>query len=523
MNSFDLIITLQDDCIFSERNATAGGHKALDYIPGGALLGAVAAKFYPTLPSQQAFDWFHAGKLRFGNAYPLTRDKQRTFPMPACWHQAKGEKPKTEDGRIDEQKVWRLDKRESGKLPDDKQPVQLRDGYIALNGNLAEANKSFRMKTGIDVDTGRAKKSALFGYDALQAGQHFYAQIRCDDSFSEADIQTIKDALSDKILLGRSRSAEYGRASVSIPSDALPALPSGNVANNKITLWLLSDLMALDNYGQPTLAPLPQELGLPDGKLVVAESFLRTRRYSTWNAHKRGYEMERQVINKGSVLVYQLGAPLTDEHLNMVAAGLGAERQAGLGQVWLNPPLLETEQPVWGTSAALSWHDQTELAEPRTKPALIKWLSKRQEQATEQETVQSKAKTLAKNYFALCKSARDLKGLDDPSIHVGPSQSQWGSVLAAAKRPCDLEAFLNAEGGSFKAKGEGWKDEFWDTNKSKGQEVTSFHTWFLGMVSEKTNKGNQDYYKPKDTRLVQHLVREIQSVLKEQKHKGGKA
>lgn len=511
MKCFDLIITLQDDCIFSERNATAGGHKALDYIPGGALLGAVAAKLYPTLSSQQAFDWFHSGKLRFGNAYPLTRDKQRTFPMPACWHQAKGDKAKTEEGHLDKEKVWRLGMPKDGKFPDNKQPTQLRDGYIALNGRLAEANRSFRMKTAINADTGRAKESALFGYDALQAGQHFYAQICCDDSFNETDIQTIKDALSEQVLLGRSRSAEYGRASIAIPPDALPALPSGSAVGNKITLWLLSDLMVMDQHGQPTLTPLPQDLGLPEGKLVVKESFLRTRRYSTWNAHKRGYEMERQVINKGSVLVYQLDAPLTDEHLKMIAAGLGVERQTGLGQVWLNPPLLETQQPDWGKSAALSWHDKIELAEPKTTPALIKWLSKRQEQSKGQAKFQREAKAIAKNYDDLCQSSRNLRGLDS-SVHVGPSQSQWGAVLAAAKSPRDLEAFLNAKDGSFKAKGEGWKDEFWDASKSKGQEVTSFHAWFLEVTAES-----------KDIRLVQHLVREIQSVLKAQKHTGGKA
>lgn len=501
MRTLDLVITLQDDCIFSERNATEGAHQALDYIPGGALLGAVAARLYPTLSSQCAFDWFHSGKMRFGNAYPLAAGK-RTFPMPACWHEAKNESA-IKGGKIDETKVWRLDKCERNTLPKNQQPKQLRTGYLSLDGCIAETHKSFRMKTAIDADTGRAKESALFGYDALQAGQRFYAQITCDDTMTEADITQLKAVFNKSLLLGRSRSAEYGRATAEI-LEKQSELSSDKTVSQEITLWLLSDLMVLDEYGQPTLSPKPQHLGLPKGELVAANSFLRTRRYSTWNAHKQGYEMERQVISKGSVLVYKLESPLTAEHLQLIAAGLGVERQAGLGQVWLNPPLLAGEKPHFEKSVAPLADKANELPKPAKEPELIAWLRKQQGDSRSKQDFAREAKRIARGYQALMESTRGLKGLDT-NVHVGPSHSQWGAVLAAAKSRRELETFMSATDGSFKPKGEGWKDEFW-----QGEQLVSFYNWFKNHYQQQNSPA-----------FIQHLVREIMAELKDQK--GGRA
>lgn len=506
MRTLDVVITLQDDCIFSERNATEGAHQALDYIPGGALLGAIAAQLYAQLGSNRAFDWFHSGKMRFSNAYPLA-DGKRTFPMPACWHQAKGEsaiqKDENQKNKINKEKLWRLDKCPNSTLPNNKQPQQLRAGYVSLDGYVAEPHKSFRMKTAIDADTGRAKESALFGYDALQAGQRFYAQIHCDDDFGEADVEQLKAILGKPLLLGRSRSAEYGRATVEILKTQ-SELSTDKTTSQEITLWLLSDLMALDEYGQPTLSPAPEHLGLPKGKLVATNSFLRTRRYSTWNAYKQGYDMERQVISKGSVLVYQLESPLTAEHLQRIAAGLGVERQAGLGQVWLNPPLLTGEKPTFLTSVSPLVDKAKRLQEPAKEPELIAWLRKQQDDSRSQQDFAREAKRIARGYKALLQSARELKGLDS-KIHVGPSHSQWGAVLAAAKSRNDLQAFMNTTDGSFKPRGEGWKDEFW-----QGGQLVSFYNWFRHHYDQQ----NSPYF-------IQHLVREIMAELKDQK--GGRA
>ncbi len=509
MKTMGLIITLLDDCIFSERNATEGAHRALDYIPGSALLGAVAARLYQELGNQRAFDWFHSGKMRFGNAYPLTKEGHQTFPMPACWHQAKGEKA-IQDNKADPTKIYRLDKCEGNKLPGEKtrQPQQLRSGYISLNGSIVHPEKSFRMKTAINSETGRAKDAALFGYDALQAGQYFYAQIHCDNDFTETELHKLKSVFEKSIFLGRSRSAEYGRVKIDI-IDSENSVSQEN-QGLEITLWLLSDLMAIDQYGQPNLAPNAEDLGLPKGKLIAEKSFLRTRSYSTWNVCKKSYEMERQVISKGSVLVYELTSPLTTEHLQHIAAGLGLERQAGLGQIWLNPSLLASVQPKFSSSVKplvdkINKNEQiTELSKPAL--ALITWLDNQKNQKTSQQNFAKEAKVIAHSYKSLMEKARRLKGLDD-NIHIGPSHSQWGAVLAAAKSHQALESFINSNNGSFKAQGEGWKDEFWQDNNS---DLISFYDWLKGYYIKCQHQPQNS------VKFFQHLVREIMAELKDQ-------
>ena len=516
MSSFGLVITLQDDCVFSERNATEGGHRALDYIPGSVLLGAAAAQLYPKEDQATAFQLFHSGTVRFGNAYPLTQNGAETFPMPACWHEAKG-KPALEEGKVNPEKTWRLDQCADHALPNNEQgekqqPKQLRSGYVALDGSLADSRKSFRMKTAIDGKTGRAKEAMLFGYDALEAGQRFYCRVDCD-YLDDTWLNKLKAVFSKPLLLGRSRSSEYGRANVVLVGVPQPASSTAS-GNKQITLWLQSDLMAVDEFGQPNLSPAPQDLGLPKGHLVADRSYVRTRRYSAWNAYKRGYEMERQVIGKGSVLVYQLDEALSADHIQQIQRGLGLERQAGLGQVWLNPPLLENTnhaQPVFANSippiidGTSSQHNAPVGAD---KPDLILWLEQRKNQATGKEKVAGEARQQAKAYRDFLASARGLAGLDR-RIPVGPSHSQWGVVLAAAKGHKLTELFADPE-GSCKAEGEGWRDMFWhkqDENDA-GQRM-SFYQWLKAQCYS-----DQEQRQLKDARYIQHLVREIMAVLK---------
>jgi hypothetical protein len=101
---------------------------------------------------------------------------------------------------------------------------------------------------------------------------------------------------------------------------------------------------------------------------------------------------------------------------------------------------------------------------------------------------------------------RELKGLD-ASVHVGPSHSQWGVVLAAAKSRQDLDKLFNATDGSFKAKGEGWKDEFWSETT---QQPVSFYNWFKA-----------EYTKQPNAQFIQQLVRELMAELNADK--GGRA
>jgi len=66
-----LHLTLLEDCVLSERNATEGGHRGLDRIPGQTLLGAAAARLYGKLAANgdDAYTAFHSELVKKSDAY----------------------------------------------------------------------------------------------------------------------------------------------------------------------------------------------------------------------------------------------------------------------------------------------------------------------------------------------------------------------------------------------------------------------------------------------------------------------
>ncbi|HYN78087.1 MAG TPA: hypothetical protein VES73_09880, partial [Lamprocystis sp. (in: g-proteobacteria)] len=452
MKGLELTLTLQEDCVFSERAATEGGHRGLDYIPGATLLGAAAARLYrdPEISPAEAFTLFHSGQVRFGNGLPLGENGERAWPVPLCWHQAKREGAEN-NGLLTHERVFR-----GAKLPHDKQPQQLRQGYVTHGGRLIRPLESLRLKTAIDPATGRARDAALFGYESLSAHQRFVARVDIDDAVPDQLYEKLRTIFGDEILLGRSRSAEFGRVHCAVrdlpdePAGAgttavdsgLSLLPGDGYAQ-RITLWLLSDLAALDDLGQPTLAPTPKWLGLPDGTMVLDQSFVRARRYSPWNAHRRGPDLERQVLVQGSVLVFDLSAALTAEHRVCIAAGLGAYRETGLGQVWLDPTILGDprggQHPDFQKAKSTSDPNAAGPCEADSAPKqapeseLIAWLEKGLGRTKRRDEDAATARRLARDYAALLASARKLKGYQ-AGQEIGPSHSQWGNVLAEAKK-----------------------------------------------------------------------------------------
>lgn len=447
-----LSITLLDDCVFSERAATEGLHDTIDRIPGSALLGAVAAQLYAQLTADDAYAAFHSGRLRFGDGLPEV-DGAIAWPVPMSWHYAKDEKPQR--GLFDRQKLYNflhVDEIKSEKSQGEEQPKQLRDGYVTTSGLWVKPSQNYRMKTAISAATGRAADAQLFGYSALQRGQRFMAHIEADSDFDPALFARVTKVLQGQVLLGRSRSAEYGRVRIQ-PSAASIQLQPGLSEGQTLTLWLISDLAPCDAHGQPTLALDPSALGLPEGSQIKWEkTFTRSRRYSPWNAKRHGFDAERQVLMAGGVLQIELpqGSD-AKEAAERLSQGIGLYREAGLGRVWVNPPLLATQHPAF--DPALQVTDSANA--PRPDHPLIRWLE--QGEASTHD-VEDKASKMAVEYRVVIESARLAKGYPPEAADFYPSRSQWGGVLEAArsKRGSDLYASLFGGNGIIKGSGKGW-------------------------------------------------------------------
>ncbi len=251
-----------------------------------------------------------------------------------------------------------------------------------------------------------------------------------------------------------------------------------------LVLWLISDLAALDEYGQPTLSPQLHSLarGLPKGDFKPDASFTDTRRYSPYNGYRRAHDLERQVIRQGSVLTFvNLDPPLSAGHLDILAAGIGTCREAGLGAVQVNPKLLQQEKPDWPTPVSV---DAVSEIPPPEHP-LVAWLENQRSVTGQGEADSTKGDR--EQLEALYHAARRYRG-DPPGTLVGPGNSQWGRVVQTARdyrnaQPGDLsERLFNARDGICRDK----HNENWGvtTQRRAEAEPTTFRDWLKAQIDE---------------------------------------
>lgn len=322
MTRKSLKITLLTDVVITANSATQGEHETLDYIPGSLLRGAAIAKiggsFKPEL--------FFSGKVRFHNAYPVD-DGQTSLPTPISFHTPKADNTQIYNGAYE--------------LPQE-QTEQMRKNYINSN-HIVFVNKAYHMKTAIDREKGIAMENQLFGYESINSGTTFGSFVDFDNDVKDEDIRKIINALSGEIHLGKSRSAEYGLANIVVSNDPQD-YKQGQPATNKTFLYLASDLCIEEN-GIYVTKLKAEHLGFDSNITIDWEhSFVKTRKYSPWNAFWKGRMRERQVICKGSVITL-------NSSVNAIALktkfdkGIGLYREEGLGRVLVNPDFLCTRRP----------------------------------------------------------------------------------------------------------------------------------------------------------------------------------
>lgn len=426
-------IDLKQPVIISQQAATAGAHQSLDYISGSSILGLVAGKIYNELSQEEAFTVFHSGNIRFLNALP-TSNNEIGYPVPLSLHNFKGE-TYLEEKNILASQVFDVSNITDGELKN-RQPVQLRNFYINSFGQKITPIKEQTLKTAIDKNHNRAANGQLFGYEALSKGQQLQFSVQADDDINEGLWQKIVQSLDGTAHLGRSRSSQFGKVEICKVDNKPNQKPK---AEKILTLWLLSDMCLQDN-NQITLLPQPAQLGLPDGtKWLSDKSFVRTRRYSIFNNYRKHYDKERQVIVQGSVLRYQLPDNVNfDEVVKTLEQGIGLYTEQGLGQVLINPEILQQTYPTWINNSTKQQVGQvTEIVEPKTQ--LVQTLTRR----VNAIAFGVKPKQLANEIFVQLggkiNSARRFHGVRYASNFesVGqqaPSRTQFGGLKELANR-----------------------------------------------------------------------------------------
>ncbi len=348
MKTLTLLLQSSERAVFFERSATEGAHKTRLHPPGAALLGW-AARDYASF--KDSFAVFHSGRVRFSDALPLNSKGAVLYPMPQLLMEEKHNR-----GGIQKSK----DRPGEGTLQKTKvfvgRPVPAANGeavqydsvgkamYVSAGGTTFKPEPGSRLRTA--TEDGRAKKGSLFGYAHIEAGTCYAATIEADDGVDDDDFVRLKAAFEGKTLrLGRAASTSYGgEYHCSVVADDPEIWPrAGNLASaadELLLVWVLSDLALIDGNGAcPGFHVAPGLLGLTGFTFAPKCSAISTRRYAPWNNHLARRELERQVIQAGSVLTF-LASQQAKDFTPKVAYGLWQE--AGLGRLWFQPPLLNS-------------------------------------------------------------------------------------------------------------------------------------------------------------------------------------
>jgi len=487
-------LQLIDAVVLSQHSASTQNHLCLDYIPGSAILGCLAGKYYgqKQIDEQTAARLFHSGAVKFGPCYPFV-NQQLALPVAASWYGIKG-KPIAEKST----KTTRLIRQNIANQAspnfvrnDSVQYQQCRDGFINPQGELALVQQQWFTKTAINADTGRVEEGQLFNYAALSAGQTFAGWVECD----EATWQQIKPLLLGAHRLGRSKGAEFGRIHIEILNDAQEAEPKCH--GLRLTLWCLSDVQAVNQLGQPTYTPelseLVADVDFSGASFNKAASFIRTRQQSLFNQKRAGTDSEQLLIQKGSVLVYDLAKPLTQTQLTRLSQGVGINLQQGLGWLRVNPDWSAQAvlpDTIDSLQVALQQHSKTVAVD--TNSALIRWLMTREDAPDSKLAGNPEVDSLCQSVWQAYKQARGYSGIRN-SQSYGPNRTQWQRISSLLKQQ-DAQWYSKTFGSGNKSAdaniiAKATNDDLgWGASWDNGQQFITFAEYCRNLFAKVEQK-----------------------------------
>jgi CRISPR/Cas system CSM-associated protein Csm3 (group 7 of RAMP superfamily) len=491
-----LMLEQTETATFSAASATEGAHSTRRCVPGSALLGWAARRYGDF--GATAFDIFHSGQVRFGDARPLNAYGEALWPTPLALVEPKHRRPALANGALSAEVLVR--RPATGERPS-AQLDRIKGKLVSGSGRPGGVDTGLMLRTA--MEDGRPAAGLLFGYESLLAEPHatkvWLAEIEADeevDAGAWARLVAVFDGA--ELLLGRAAAGGQGGAFRSrvLPqaSSFVPAAPTQPHAG-RVVVWALSDLALIDEAGEPALTPTPQALGLGEGRLVERESAIAMRRWAPWRSHIRTRDCEIAAIEAGSVLVFEMDQPGLDPWRNRV----GLHRDQGLGLIWIDPPLLAPllrspgGQPD-SVACAPAPAPVAGLATPPPEPASG---AEPQAAASNPRVVLARAR-LARGALAgevLARFEADWAGplrrlYASRPAGIGPSASQWGAAADAAA--ADMSGLRRALFGSVHpvcgAAGAASRQGDWGKRgfsaDAEAASAQSFREWLEGALME---------------------------------------
>jgi CRISPR-associated protein Csx10 len=332
MNGFTYTLILHEPVLANSLAGDTNSARSLPFVPGGLIRGALVSLYQG---EKKAGDkdfqrLFLKGRTCFLHAYPESNGS-RTLPAPLAWKTHKDDNARGVENFAHSVK------------PDidlEKAPFK----FYTLDGTTIYRVKEqwqVNVHTQRDAVFGRAKgpgQGAVFRYEALPAGLRLKGIVLTD---TKEDAEALKGLIADGIILGKARTAGYGRAQI-IPGedlasdwreDSSASLPSATV--HGFTVTFLSDAILRDENGQVTPDPIPAlkaKLNLTD--LEATRTFRSTELVGGFNRQWRMALPQSAALGAGSVFVMETKSGVSGEALSKLEQfSLGERTAEGFGRL----------------------------------------------------------------------------------------------------------------------------------------------------------------------------------------------
>ncbi|MEA3448147.1 MAG: hypothetical protein U9Q98_06820 [Bacteroidota bacterium] len=428
---------LIDDVVLNASLATEGNMESLDYIPGSNFLGIVANKLYEENNGVDIFKLCHTGDLSYGDALPAIKDAPG-YAMPFAFFQDKL-KSDLEKGKVyvhhglPKKSKWQKEPVivENNRI----QLKQQRVGFFNKRGEfISKPQKAFYLKSAYDPKERRSADSKMFGFDALKKGQTFIFSLQFSNKVTEEEKNEVKDILEGKHRIGKSKTAQFGRVEIKAINEPEIVENKHTQKNKQLVVYAASNLCLLNEYGQPCLTPKLEDFNLENiATPNLRDTQIRTHTYSPWNSKRNTTDTQRNVILKGSVMVFDLDEEVSIDDL---PTSVGEYQAEGMGRVIYNPEFLVfNEEGISDIKFKDIKKGNDENSDNKTDKVLThtklgNLLAAKRKELNEEKEIGEKIHDVL--------TSDDYQMFFDKDI----SNSQWGEIRSMATQEKDIEELI---------------------------------------------------------------------------------
>ncbi|HOV91199.1 MAG TPA: RAMP superfamily CRISPR-associated protein [Syntrophorhabdaceae bacterium] len=339
MYKLDYVITTLSPVIVTKNAGDPNMVATEEYISGSSILGALATLYIRQnniTTNAHGDDFFYkcflSGKIIFSNAYICDEDAPRDYYIPAPLSLQRS-KDDTEGKTI-----YDL-------LFQDLTELEKSTSYIGGFCNISdtsirtkEVKRSLHFHHERDYERGTTKKGIIFNYESINEGQTFKgALFSIDESLLKKLVDTFENPL--EVTIGRSRSAQYGRAKVEF-KDPVKFEPDVD-HDDELSLTFTSPAIILNEYGFPSVDINTLQNVLGTGVEII-KAFIRSEPYEGYNSVWRLKKPSDMCISAGSCLLIKAEGEALTRLRELELKGIGQRTNEGFGRFVLGMQREET-------------------------------------------------------------------------------------------------------------------------------------------------------------------------------------